>query len=217
MSNQSAKESPSMILMAAPVAFVLLGYNFSFYSPQQSELKKQRGKLSTLGEQEHQVGHDLIDARRSLAKAKEEIHGSEADLEAAQLAISGVEIRRDNLRSEVLRPTSPARTMRDVARLLEQQGLTVVQSEREQATGVRGDGVLRPLVALLEGKRPTNNGQSETARETYRVTIAGAFPDLRVALQQLAVKQPLVLPLAIEMEESAPRSKVRTWYLTLMV
>lgn len=217
MNAQSKKEGPSIILMAAPVALLLLGYGYFFHTPQQRELQQKRRRVQTLSDQEQKTRSDLADARLQLAQAQKRIRTSEAGLKASQETIRTVEVRRTTLQREVLTPTSPASTMQDVTRLLERHGLTVVQSQPAEGSQTKAGDVLKPLLALLEGKHTSAGGRYEGERETYLVTLSGAFPNLRQALQRLSVEQPQVLPLAIEMEESGPRSRTRTWRLTLMV
>lgn len=217
MSQATKREGPSFILMVAPLALLLLGYGYLFHTPQQRELQRQRRRQQTLGQQESQTQSDLTDARYDLAQTKKAIRTSEDDLKLARETQQSLYARRAALRQEVLVPTSPAATMREVARLLERHGLTVVESQPTQGASADADDVLKPLADLLAEDSESNNQRIKSGRELYRVKLSGAFANLQQALDRLATEQPLVLLLAIEMQESDPRGRMRSWYLTLMV
>lgn len=217
MKTKSTTMRPSPILMLAPLAFVLLAYNYASNIPQQRELSARRATLNKLetsaGEVRHQHSHvmaDLAKARQQEKELREQL--AEARSREAQLIAD-----RSHQLAELFRPAQPAASITQTLSLLERHQLICL--DKRAAGASRGVNtattheVLKPIADLLGGAPKQGSTRSE-----YRIKLSGRYADLRRALHELLETQSDVMPLAIEMEAPEDlRTDRRTWILTLLV
>lgn len=215
--NQNSSNRPSPILMLAPLAFVLIGYQYLFNSSQSNELSRLHRQARSLAEKERGIGvqerklhSDLVAARREMTALNKE--SSELDSEQDQL-----QQRRTTLRATALFAdesatiaSGPAGTMQFVCSLMRTHDLLLHQSSSPQKkTRGASDKEQRELAQLLEVPK--------TDSQVYRLTLQGRFSNLQEALHELRTELPGVRLVAISLEAASPSETLRTWVLDIAV
>ncbi len=217
MKVTSGGSKPSPILMLAPLAFVLLAYNYVFNIPQQRELSARRATLDDLSAKADEVRHEHGHVMSDLSAARKDEKDYRERLELARAAETVASSNQQRQLAELFRPTQPATSMARTIDLFQRHGLTCLDNRSSEASSTGKSTttheLLKPIADLLGGVPKQGSTRSE-----YRIKLSGSYQDLRQALHELLEAQPDVMPLAIEMEapEDPGRGR-RTWVLTLLV
>lgn len=217
MKVTSGGSRPSPILMLAPLAFVLLAYNYAFNIPQQRELSARRATLEKLETKAEEVRHEHGHVMSDLSVARKEEKDFRARLDIARAAEAVAANAQEIQLAELFRPSRPATSMAKAIDLLESHRLICLENRSTDASS-KGNAAathesLRPIADLLGGAPKQGSTRSE-----YRIKLSGSYKDMREALHELLEAQPDVIPLAIEMEAPEdPSTERRTWVLTLLV
>ena len=235
MMSQKQPQSPSLIVMLAPVAIVLVVYSFAFYSPQQAKLRSAQTRFNALSETHHQTEHEITDLRIELGQLKKQMREVDAQLDEHQQVQGELSARRDQMRHELESHSLPAATMQSVTRLMEAHQLRVIESQQDPGAASQAERILKSVRDLLKedpipGKSDhsahhhttTGSQHKHFTREVYKLKVRGRFQDLQAALETLATQLEHVLPLSLQMEpmelnSSEARQSQRNWTLTIMV
>lgn len=215
--NKSSSDKPSPILMLAPLAFVLIGYQYIFNSAQSSELSTLQRQAQSLAEKERGIGvqerklhSDLVAARREMTALNTE--RSQLDIEQERLQQRQTALRGTALFADEsgVAASGPAGTMQSVCSLLRTHDLLLHQSSSPQKkTAGASDKEQRELAKLLDVPR--------TDSKVYRLTLQGRFSSLQEALHELRTELPGVRLVAISLEAASPSETLRTWVLDIAV
>ena len=219
--NQTTPEKPSPILLLAPLAFVLIGYQYVFNASQSSELSRLQRQAQTLAGkergihvQERKLHSDLIAARQEMTALNTEssqLDTEQQELHERRVALRGIALAVHETKSQPSSSsTGPAGTMQSVCSLLRTHDLSLHQSSTPQKkTDGASDREQRELAKLLEVPRAKS--------QVYRLTLQGRFVDLQSALHELRSELPGVRLIAISLETAPPSETLRTWILDLAV
>lgn len=103
--SQTNQEKPSLILMLAPVAFVLIGYQFLFHSDLNSDLSARHKQATQLQARMQDIQRKLSLTHGQLHAAKKELTEAKQQTELAQADVVASEAEKAQLRSFVLGQT----------------------------------------------------------------------------------------------------------------
>lgn len=211
----SRRNGPSPILMLAPLAFVMIGYNYLYHFPQQRELAAVKEKLSKLRDGrdavEHQFGHvtqDIAGARKQRDALQETLEQADAELTAAQTEQTAFQQR-------LVQSRDPAESIDRVLSLFGTVGLVVLESQGEAGAAGRAHEALDGVMKLV-GK-PNDQSGSELGRGTYEIRVAGTFADVRKALETVVRDFEHVVLLGAELESVEVDAPAQRWKITLLV
>ncbi|MEM9643483.1 MAG: hypothetical protein AAF989_00705 [Planctomycetota bacterium] len=236
--SRNPSESPSVIVMLAPVAIVLSVYSFAFLSPQQAKVRSTQAQYDTLSKTHHESVHEIERIRFQLGQLNKETRDVDALVEEQQQIHSELATRRSQLRHQLESHSLPAATMQRVTRLMESHRLRVMESQQDSSAAGQAEEALKSIRDLLKDDRspvqsrfnsrqhshPAKAGPNHThfSREIYKLKIRGRFQDLQAALETLSEQLEHVLPLSLQMESielnsNEARQSLRNWTLTIMV
>ena len=215
--NQPSPDKPSPILMLAPLAFVLIGYQYVFNASQSHQLSTLQRQAQSLAVQERGVHAEERKLHSDLRAKRQEMTGLNTERTQADAEQEQLKERREVMRGPVLvgdqagaSSTRPAGTIQAVFSLLQTHDLLLHESSTPQKKKEgASDREQRELSQLLE--------VPPTGSAVYRLTVQGRFADLQAALHTLRREQPTVRLIAISLEPATPSETQRTWVLDLAV
>jgi len=209
-----------LLTLCGPALGIVLAYYSAFHSPLQRKLKPELTKLEKLEKLE------AVSARRptlesnaeKLAAAQAEVRALNGKLQVSQQIGSHLVTRRADLRSELLRSTSPAMVMSQTLVLLGRHGLECIDSSpvavSAQSVANISDS-LKPVAELLGGAGGGNRDGID--RREMRVTLRGRFQDIQSALHEMQDASLGVFMVSLEMVNSEVHTDHRIWILTISV